>query len=143
MKWLKFTYHNENLPALCESKNIFKKKQLSLVFCTTLEWMLISNIFWIDRSINRKRKEISINSCSTLLKKIPFFVRLIPRSTKKKLDSFLIIYKDVTIMFFGLCKNHLNFLTNLNKRYTSTLKSLNHIGIKKKPIGILRMRIKE
>ena len=79
-----------------------------------------------------------------------FFFRLIPRSTEKILDLFLIIsfsfhfskeinhsnsYKrriisnfwrrrdtyGVTIQFFGWCKNHLKSLTNQNKRYAITL----------------------
>ena len=84
-------------------------------------------------------------------KSCPFFFRLIPQSSEKILDfcSYRLIFivfqqrkndhsnsfkrriisilwrcrdtYDVTIMFFGWCKNRLNFLNNQNKRYAITL----------------------
>ena len=103
-----------------------------------------SNIFSVDQCINQKKMENCINVVAHCCKNFPFCFRLIPRSTEKILDLFLIIsfsfhfnkeighsnsYKhriisnfwcrrdtyDVTIQFFGWCRNYLNFLTNQNK----------------------------
>ena len=50
-----------------------------------------SKNFSFDRGINQKRTENCINAHSALLAKFPFFFRLIPRTTEKILDLFLII----------------------------------------------------
>ena len=53
------------------------------------------------------------------------FFRLKPRSTEKKHIRIILSFNfhtyDVTIQLFGWYKNHLNVLTNQNKRYAITL----------------------
>ena len=105
-----------------------------------------SNIFSVDRGINQKRTENCINARSALLQKFSVLFSVDTSINRKniKFISYHLIFNsfqqrnsykhriisnfwrrgdtyDVTIQFFGRCKNQLNFLTNQNKRYAITL----------------------
>ena len=105
-------------------------------------------IWLIPQSTEKFIRWKTVSTC--IVEKLFFFFRLLPQSTENILDFFLIIWfslhskrqnshsnpfkrriisnfsccrdtYDITIKFFGWCKNRLNFSSNQNKRYAITL----------------------